>query len=87
MVFNIKSTTKVSDILTAIIPRIISKNVQLLYTAFGRETNGVKKLNFSGTESYKYLLGIYNIKHIFIFISNSELFLYKINFNICMFLG
>jgi hypothetical protein len=59
MVYNIKSTTKVSEIFTAIIPRIISKDVQLLYTAFGREINGTKKFNFSQTETYKYILGIY----------------------------
>jgi len=58
MVLNIKGTLKISENLMAVIPRIISKDVQLLYTAFGRETNGKKKLNFSSTNTYKYLLGI-----------------------------
>lgn len=46
MVLNIKSTVKIGENLMAIIPRIISKDVQLLYTAFGKETNGKKKLIF-----------------------------------------
>lgn len=46
---------KVTENLTAV---IMSKDVQLLYSAFGRETNGSKKLNFSATQTYKYLLGI-----------------------------
>jgi len=58
MLISIKSGDKLSESLKAVIPRIISKEVQLLYSAFGRETNGSKKLNFSGTQSYKYLLGI-----------------------------
>jgi len=69
MVYNIKSTTKLSEIFTAIIPRIISKDVQLLFTAFGREVNGAKKLNFSSTETYKYLLGIYTLTLVFKIIS------------------
>ncbi|CAI6370452.1 unnamed protein product [Macrosiphum euphorbiae] len=56
MLITIKSGDKLSESLKAVIPRIISKEVQLLYSAFGRETNGSKKLNFSGTQSYKYLL-------------------------------
>lgn len=58
MMLNIKSMAKVSENLTAVIPRVLSKDVQLLYSAFGRETDGMKKLNFSGTNTYKYLLGI-----------------------------
>lgn len=46
MVLNIKGTLKISENLMAVIPRIISKDVQLLYTAFGRETNGKKKIKF-----------------------------------------
>jgi len=59
MVLNINSEDKISENLKATIPKIISKDVQLLYSAFGRETNGCKKMNFSGTLTYKYLLGIY----------------------------
>jgi hypothetical protein len=47
MVLNIKSTSKLSENLNTVISKIISKSVQLLYSAFGRETNGIKKLNFS----------------------------------------
>lgn len=54
MVLNIKNSVKLAENLSTIIPRIITKNVQLLYFAFGRETNGVQKLNFSKTETYKY---------------------------------
>lgn len=57
---HIKSSTKLSVIFTALIPRIISKDVELFFTAFGREVHLVKKLNFSSTETYKFLLGIYN---------------------------
>lgn len=46
MALNIKSTVKKGEYLMAVIPRIISKDVQLLYTAFGRETNGKKKKFF-----------------------------------------
>jgi len=49
---------KVTENLTAVLLRIISKDIQLLYSAFGRETDGSKKLNFSVTQTYKYLLGI-----------------------------
>ena len=35
----------------------MTKDVQLLYSACGRETNGVQKLNFSKTETCKYLRG------------------------------
>jgi len=52
---------KVIGDFTTLIPRIISKDVELLFTVFGREVNGTKKLNFSNTETYKiYLLGFYN---------------------------
>lgn len=61
MVLNVKTTLKLTKNLTAVIPKIISPSVQQLYSAFGRETNGFKKLNFSGTESYKYLIGTYII--------------------------
>ena len=58
MMLNVKSTLKLSENLSFVIPKIILPNIQVLYSAFGRESNGVKKLNFSGTETYKYLLGI-----------------------------
>lgn len=58
MVMNIKSYVKISENLIVVIPQIMIKNVQVLYSAFGRETNGVNKLNFSATEKYKHLLGI-----------------------------
>lgn len=59
MVLHVNSTTKISQSLR-VITLIISKEIQLKYSAFGRETNGIKKLNFSGTTTYKYLKGIYN---------------------------
>lgn len=59
MLLHINSTTKLSQSLR-VIPLIISKEIQLQYSAFGRETNGIKKLNFSGTTTYKYLRGINN---------------------------
>lgn len=58
MVLHVNSTTKLSQS-RRVIPLIISKEIQLQYSAFGRETNGIKKLNFSGT-TYKYLRGINN---------------------------
>lgn len=57
MVINIRGMVKLSENLTTVIPKIITKDVQIMYSAFGRETNGVKKLNFSETNTYKYLLG------------------------------
>lgn len=57
MVINIRGMVKISENLTTIIPKIMTKDVQIMYSAFGRETNGVKKLNFSATNTYKYLLG------------------------------
>jgi len=62
------AVSKLSEIFTALIPRI-SKDVQLLFTAFGREINDAKKLNFSSTETYKYLLGIYTFTLFFKIIS------------------
>lgn len=57
-----KTSSKISENLTVVIPKIICKEVQLMYSAFGRETNGQKKLNVSSTITYKYLLGkLYNI--------------------------
>jgi len=44
--------------LTTVIPKVMTKEVQIMYSTFGRETNGVKKLNFSETNTYKYLLGM-----------------------------
>lgn len=35
----------------------MSKDVQVMYSAFSKEINGIKKLNFSETITYKYLLG------------------------------
>ena len=64
MVLNIKSTVKLADNLTAVVPTIITKNVQMIYTAYGRETNRVKKLDFSKTQTYKYLRGKIIIKSI-----------------------
>jgi len=57
MVINIRGMVKISENLTTIIPKIMTKDVQIMYSAFGREMNGVKKLNFSKTNTYKYLLG------------------------------
>ena len=57
MMLNVKSTLKLSENLSFVIPKIILPNIQVLCSAFRRESNGVKKLNFSGTETYKYLLG------------------------------
>lgn len=71
MVLNIKSTSKISENLNNVIPKIISKSVQILFSAFGRETNGIKKLNFSRTETCKMLLGIFII---IIMATNYELF-------------
>ncbi|CAI6359829.1 unnamed protein product [Macrosiphum euphorbiae] len=62
MVLNIKSSAKLSENLTSVIPKILSKPVQLLYSAFGRETNGVKKMNFSLTETYKLLSEVLTMK-------------------------
>jgi len=59
MVLHVNSTTKLSQSLR-VIPLIISKEIQLQYSAFGRGTTGIKKLNFSGTTTYKYLRGINN---------------------------
>uniref|UniRef100_A0A2S2PT21 DUF4806 domain-containing protein n=1 Tax=Schizaphis graminum TaxID=13262 RepID=A0A2S2PT21_SCHGA len=56
MAINIKCSVKLSDNMTVVIPQIMSKSVQVMYSAFGRETNGIKKLNFSATETYKHLL-------------------------------
>ncbi|XP_029342523.1 uncharacterized protein LOC107885323 isoform X1 [Acyrthosiphon pisum] len=63
IVLNMKTSSKVSDNLTAVIPKIICKEVQLMYSAFGRETNGQKKFNFSSTITYKYLLEALTTKH------------------------
>ncbi|XP_060870844.1 uncharacterized protein LOC132945181 isoform X2 [Metopolophium dirhodum] len=63
IVLNMKTSSKVSDNLTAVIPKIICKEVQLMYSAFGREMNGQKKLNFSSTITYKYLLEALITKH------------------------
>jgi len=57
MVINIRGMVKISENLTTIIPKIMTKDVQIMYSAFGREMNGVKKFNFSKTNTYKYLLG------------------------------
>lgn len=57
MVINVRGMVKMSENLTTIIPKIMTKDVQIMYSAFGREMNGVKKLNFSKTNTYKYLLG------------------------------
>ncbi|XP_060854859.1 uncharacterized protein LOC132932485 [Metopolophium dirhodum] len=62
MLINIKSGLKVTENLTAVMPRIMSKDVQLLFSGFGRETNGCKKLNFSATQTYKYLLEVITTK-------------------------
>ncbi|XP_065670956.1 uncharacterized protein LOC136089185 [Hydra vulgaris] len=62
MMLNVKSTLKLSENLSFVIPKIILPNIQVLYSAFGRESNGVKKLNFSGTETYKYLLEVITIR-------------------------
>ncbi|XP_065666028.1 uncharacterized protein LOC136087373 [Hydra vulgaris] len=62
MILNVKSTLKLSENLSFVIPKIILPNIQVLYSAFGRESNGVKKLNFSSTETYKYLLEVITIR-------------------------
>ncbi|XP_033210771.1 uncharacterized protein LOC117168920 [Belonocnema kinseyi] len=48
---------KMCDKFTAIIPEVITKDIQLLYSAFGREVKGTKKNNFSQTHTYKLLRG------------------------------
>ncbi|XP_043474041.1 uncharacterized protein LOC122506111 [Leptopilina heterotoma] len=47
---------------TSVIPKIMNKSVQLFYTAFGRETKGKIKLNFSATETYKCLKAVIEIQ-------------------------
>ncbi|CAI6359818.1 unnamed protein product [Macrosiphum euphorbiae] len=49
---------KISENLTTIIPKIMTKDVRIKYSAFGREMNGIKKLNFSENNTYKYLLEV-----------------------------
>ncbi|XP_022170936.1 uncharacterized protein LOC111034167, partial [Myzus persicae] len=63
IVLNMKTNSKISENLTVVIPKIICKEFQLMYSAFGRETNGQKKLNFSSTITYKYLLEALITKH------------------------
>ncbi|XP_047128486.1 uncharacterized protein LOC105845601 isoform X1 [Hydra vulgaris] len=62
IILNVKSTLKLSESFSFIIPKIILPSIQVLFSAFGRESNGVKKLNFSGTETYKYLLEVVTMK-------------------------
>lgn len=57
MVINTRGMVKISENLTTVIPKIMSKDVQVMYSAFSKEINGIKKLNFSETITYKYLLG------------------------------
>lgn len=40
MVINIKRSSKISENWSAVIPSIMSQNVQTSYSAFGRETKG-----------------------------------------------
>ena len=58
-----KGMAKINDDIMAVIPKIISKDVQLQFSAFGRETSGKKKLNFSSTNAFKYLQGYYIITY------------------------
>jgi len=44
MVINIRGMVKISENLTTVIPKIITKDVQVMYSTFGRETNGIKKI-------------------------------------------
>lgn len=48
---------KIGSNLTAILPKIMGKNVQILYSGYGREVNGKKKRDFSTTETCKCLKG------------------------------
>lgn len=38
---------------------VITKDVQILFTAFGRQKNETKKLNFSKTKIYNLLMGMF----------------------------
>lgn len=74
MVINTRGMVKISEKLTTyIIPKIITNDIQIKYSEFGRETsatlfydrylvetNGLKKFNSSETNTYKYLLGKLN---------------------------
>ncbi|XP_065640874.1 uncharacterized protein LOC136071760 isoform X1 [Hydra vulgaris] len=62
IMLNVKSTSKLSENFSFIIPKIILPSIQVPYSAFGRESKGVKKLNFSGTETYRYLLEVVTMK-------------------------
>ena len=42
MILNVKGMSKINDNIKAVVPKIISKDVQLLFSAFERETNGKK---------------------------------------------
>ena len=42
MILNMKGMAKINDNIIAVIPKIISKDVQLLFRALGRETSGKK---------------------------------------------
>ncbi|CAI6377800.1 unnamed protein product [Macrosiphum euphorbiae] len=63
IIINMKGMAKINDDIMAVIPKIISKDVQLQFSAFGRETSGKKKLNFSSTNAFKYLQGYYIITY------------------------
>lgn len=49
----VKRYDKTSEAINGVLPRILKKSVQELYTAFGREVNGKKKKKFMETAVYK----------------------------------
>lgn len=58
MLLNGQNCEKVEDAISSILQKIILKEVQLLYSGFGRMVLGKAKLNFSGTNTCKILQGI-----------------------------
>lgn len=44
MVLNIRGMIKISEILTTVISKIITKDVQVMCSVLRREENGIKKL-------------------------------------------
>lgn len=49
------SQSKPSDALNEILTALVAKSIQGMYSAFGRETHGLKKKKFIDTEVYKEL--------------------------------
>lgn len=63
-----KHCHKVEEAVSSILPKIITKDVQLLYSGCGRIVKSVGKYSFAATNTCEIIRGMYSYKYVFSYV-------------------